>query len=161
MNGVPAVLVGFGLLNLAQQGQGQRLVLNEARIRAVRSCRASASRSGGGGRRRSRGQVDAGLLQAPGTLDLVRVWSVKVYNGSERPVVCQRRGNGAAAVLPAAASGQNPGAGELRGRGSELVGGPGARDGAPAGVLGGCGAAERRGHGSAGVRCGGARQAAL
>jgi hypothetical protein len=39
-------------------------------------------------------KVDMGLLQAPGTLDLVRVWPVKVYNGSERPMVRQREETG-------------------------------------------------------------------
>jgi len=62
--GVPAIFVGYGLLNLAQQGQGQWQVLTEARIRAERSCRASASRSGGSSRRRSRGQVDVGASRA-------------------------------------------------------------------------------------------------
>jgi len=158
VNGVPAVLVGFGLLNLAQQGQGQRLVLNEARIRAVRSCRASASRSDGGGRGRSRGQVDAGASRAADPPEKVRVGPVEVQRGSRWSSDHWRQGFAGAEVLTGGDLG--PKLWRYTGRGRELR----PREGfwlhweAVTGVGKGNGVVVRRVHGSAEVRCGGAQR---
>ena len=118
MNTVPAVLVVYGLLNLAQQGQGQLLVLTEARIRAGRSCRASASRFGGGGRRRSRGQVDAGASRAADPPGKVPGGPAEVQRGSRWSSDHRRQGFAGAEVLTGGDLG--PKLRRYSGRGREL-----------------------------------------
>ena len=107
-----------------------------------------------------------------------RTWPRLVFRGSIRPVLgsgvvsaaCvihlgSKRGSG---LLGAACAAKGAGLhGGVRvefrrrrgsDRGKRARGRSWARGGAPAGVLGGCGAAERPGRGSVGVRCGGARR---
>ena len=156
--GVPAIFVGYGLLNLVQQGQGQWLVLTEARIRAERSCRASASRSGGGSRRRSRGQVDAGASRAADLPGKVCGGPAEVQRGSRCSSDHRRQGFAGAEVLTGGDLG--PKLRRYTGQGRELR----PRVGfwlhweAVAGVGKGNVVVVRRVHGSAEVRCGGAQR---